>query len=176
MLLVVVIRATHGRKKESVLKKTSVLFVCMGNICRSPTAEAVFRHVLQQNSLVDCVEVDSAGVDAYHVGEPPDSRAQQTAERRGYDLSRILARRVVSQDFDRFDLVLAMDKRVMGLLRSLCPPDHSSRLALYMDYAQHFDVDEVPDPYYGGVDGFERVLDMIEDASQGLLATIGKHN
>lgn len=140
----------------------------MGNICRSPTAEAVLRHELMTKDLVERVDVDSAGVDAYHVGESPDIRAQRVAKKRGYDLSRIRARTVSLEDFNRFDLILAMDMRVFRALESRCPDQYRDRLALYMDYARHYDEKEVPDPYYGGEAGFERVLDMIEDVTQGL--------
>ena len=146
----------------------------MGNICRSPTAEAVFRQLLQQNGLAGYIEVASAGVDAYHVGDSPDNRAQRTAWRRGYDLSRIRARKITLEDFERFDLILAMDKRVLRLLQSLCPSDHTNKLVPYMTYARHSDTDEVPDPYYGLGHGFDLVLDMVEDASLGLIEEIKK--
>ena len=160
--------------EPTTIRASSVLFVCMGNICRSPTAEAVFRHTLRQRRPIESIEVDSAGVDAYHVGESPDQRAQRAAKKRGYDLSGIRARDVTVQDFQRFDLILAMDKRVLRILRQTCPPEYADRLGLYMVYAHHFTEDEVPDPYYGSNDGFERVLDMIEDATQGLLERIEK--
>ena len=154
------------------MNNLAILFVCMGNICRSPTAEGVFRRKVQDRRLEGRVTIDSAGTDAYHVGESPDQRAQRAAEKRGYDLSRIRARKVVADDFDRFDLILAMDKRVLDSLKRICPSGYGYRLALFMDYARNFDADEVPDPYYGGAQGFERVLDMIEDGTEGLLARI----
>lgn len=146
-----------------------VLFVCMGNICRSPTAEGVFRQALQNNGLDGKAEVSSAGTHGYHVGEPPDQRAQRAAASRGYDLSAIRARKVSPQDMAYFDLVLAMDRRTLESLRAICPPEYEDRLGLFMAYAVEHDEDEVPDPYYGRGEGFGRVLDMIEDASRGLL-------
>lgn len=150
----------------------SVLFVCMGNICRSPTAEGVFRRQLSMTNLDRLVSVDSAGTHAYHIGEAPDLRAQRAAAGRGYDLSRIRARKIALQDMAHFDLVLAMDRKCLDAVRVICPSEHTERLGLLMDYAQRFSEDEVPDPYYGGSDGFERVLDMVEDASAGLLEAI----
>lgn len=146
-----------------------ILFVCMGNICRSPTAEAVFRYALAQHGLADRVEADSAGTEAYHVGEPPDSRARQAAQKRGYDMSTIQARQITIQDFGRFDFVLAMDRRVFAELRRLCPPECVDRLQPYMTYASRHAEEEVPDPYYAGAQGFEHVLDLIEDATAGLI-------
>ncbi len=148
--------------------KTSVLFVCMGNICRSPTAEGVFRHFVEQAGLSDNVEVDSAGTHAYHVGEPPDHRAQSAAERRGYSLHKIRARRVSDTDFESFDYVVAMDRLNMATLRDRAEPEHHAKISLFLEYTGANNLD-VPDPYYGGAAGFERVLDMVEDASRGLL-------
>ena len=152
----------------------SVLFVCMGNICRSPTAEGVFRRQLKTTNLDRLVTADSAGTHAYHIGEAPDLRAQRAAAGRGYDLSGIRARKIVVQDMSHFDLVLAMDRKCLDAIRVICPPEYVERLALFMDYAQKFSEGEVPDPYYGAGDGFERVLDMVEDASAGLLEAIKK--
>lgn len=149
-----------------------VLFVCMGNVCRSPTAEGVFRQLLLERKIADWVEVASAGTHAYHIGEAPDQRAQQAATRRGYDLSSIRARKVVPQDLDYFDMILAMDRRVLEELRLICPPERVERLGLFMDYSAAFDKDEVPDPYYGSGQGFDLVLDMVEDASRGLVEKI----
>lgn len=151
-----------------------VLFVCTGNICRSPTAEAVFRHLLHDNKLDDHVEAASAGTHGYHVGEAPDRRMQRAAARRGYDLSGLRARRVTAQDIERFDLVLAMDRTNLKALKLITAPGQGERLALFMDYAASFDEDEVPDPYYGAEPGFERVLDMVEEASRGLVDQIKK--
>lgn len=149
-----------------------ILFVCMGNICRSPTAEGVARRTLQDVGMDRTIEVDSAGTHAYHVGEAPDPRAQRAAKRRGIDISRLRARRVEAEDFDAFDLILAMDQDNLENLRSICPPYHHGKLELFMRYARRFDVGEVPDPYYGGERGFDLVLDMVEDAAQGLLESL----
>ncbi|MCP5269061.1 MAG: low molecular weight phosphotyrosine protein phosphatase [Zoogloeaceae bacterium] len=149
-----------------------VLFVCMGNICRSPTAEGVFRQFLSQQNLLARVEVDSAGTHGYHVGESPDPRTQRAAASRGYDLSEIRARRVVLQDLEYFDLILAMDKNNLDALKRICPPELTAKLQLFMSYAKNFDDEEVPDPYYGLGHGFDLVIDMVEDASSGLIESI----
>lgn len=151
--------------------KISVLFVCMGNICRSPTAEGAFRHFVNEAGIADQIEVDSAGTHAYHVGEPPDRRAIAAAERRGISLAEIFARRVSSDDFERFDYIIAMDGDNLARLREQSPAEHESKVQLFLSYAPG-DETEVPDPYYGGTAGFERVLDLIEAASQGLLKTL----
>lgn len=145
-----------------------VLFVCLGNICRSPTAEGVFRALLAREQLQVVVDVDSAGTHAYHVGSAPDQRAQEAARRRGVDLSGLRGRRVEASDFQTFDYVLAMDTENHEHLRALAG-EQRHKLRLFMEYADKFEENEVPDPYYGGANGFERVLDMIEDASEGLL-------
>jgi protein-tyrosine phosphatase len=150
----------------------SVLFVCMGNICRSPTAEGVFRYQVQQAGLSRLIMTDSAGTLDYHVGDPPDPRAQAAAARRSYDLSRLRARQVKREDFERFDYLLAMDRDNLAYLHRLSPPDHRAKAQLFLQYATSVDIREVPDPYYGSMEGFERVLDMTEDASRGLLAHI----
>lgn len=149
-----------------------ILFVCMGNICRSPTAEGVMRALVERADLSDRIELDSAGTHDYHVGAPPDSRAQKAALRRGYDLSALRARHVAERDFARFDRILAMDRDNLALLQRSCPDEHRRKLGLFLDHAENFDEEEVPDPYYGGVDGFERVLDMVEDAARGLIAAV----
>ena len=146
-----------------------VLMVCMGNICRSPTAEGVLREYIKNNKLGDIVEVDSAGTHGYHVGESPDPRTQRAALARGYNLSELRARKVAMQDIDYFDLILAMDRSNLDNLRRMAPPEAHQRLRLFMEYARNFDDDEVPDPYYGLGHGFELVLDMIEDGAQGLV-------
>lgn len=151
-----------------------VLFVCMGNICRSPTAEGVFRKLLRERALEARVEVDSAGTHGYHVGEAPDPRTQRAAAARGYDLSSIRARKVAAQDLEYFDLVLAMDRNNLEVLRRLCPPELADRLDLFMRYARNFDDDEVPDPFYGLGHGFDLVIDMVEDASLGLLDELAR--
>jgi len=149
-----------------------VLLVCMGNICRSPTAEGVLRRYVQTNLLEDEVEVDSAGTHGYHVGEAPDMRTQRAAQARGYDLSQLRARKVARQDLDYFDLILAMDHANLDNLQRMATPEQSRRIKLFMEYARNFDDDEVPDPYYGLGHGFDLVLDMVEDAAQGLIEDI----
>jgi protein-tyrosine phosphatase len=150
------------------MSKSSVLFVCMGNICRSPTAEGVFRRLVEQEGLGDRIEVDSAGTHAYHVNEPADRRARAAAERRGYSLDGIRARRLDEADFARFDYIIAMDRDNLAILEQQITADHSARLHLFLEFTQSVE-EEVPDPYYGGAAGFERVLDLVEDASRGLL-------
>lgn len=149
-----------------------ILFVCMGNICRSPAAEAIFRHYVNQNRLDALIEVDSAGTHGYHSGEAPDSRTQRAAWMRGYDLSQIRARKVAPQDIDYFDLIIAMDKANLDNLKRLCVPAKHEKLQLFMQYASRFDDVEVPDPYYGLGHGFDLVIDMVEDAAQGLLTHV----
>ena len=152
--------------------KVSVIFVCMGNICRSPTAEAVFRKAVDEAGLSDKFMIDSAGTIDYHAGKAPDTRAQRAAQRRGYDMSGLRARLVEEGDFYRFDYVLAMDKENLSVLQRLAPLDSETKAQLFLEYARNHSVREVPDPYYGGSDGFERVLDMVEDAAEGLLQHI----
>ena len=150
-------------------RKFRVLMVCLGNICRSPTAEGVFRHRLSVAGLAEQVEVDSAGTSGWHEGAPPDHRSQQHARRRGYDLSGQRSRPVRPADFQDFDLLLAMDEDNLADLQETCPPDHRHKLMRLMDFAsRHRDCPDVPDPYQGGADGFERVLDLVEDACEGL--------
>lgn len=151
-----------------------VLLVCMGNICRSPTAEGVLRKFITNNRLGDRVEVDSAGTHGYHVGEAPDSRTQRAAAMRGYNLSQLRARKVAYQDLEYFDLILAMDRSNLDNLRRMAMPEQFDKIRLFMDYASHFEDDEVPDPYYGLGHGFDLVLDMVEDASQGLVDELKK--
>lgn len=151
-----------------------VLLVCMGNICRSPTAEGVLRAHVEQAGLADAVEIDSAGTHAYHVGEPPDPRSQKAAAKRGYELAHLRARRVTAADFLRFDLILAMDRENLDMLRDACPAEERHRVKLMLEFARNAKHDEVPDPYYGGPDGFERVLDLIEDAAVGLVEELKK--
>ena len=153
-----------------------VLFVCMGNICRSPTAEGVFRKLVQDEGLSERIEIDSAGTHAYHVGEQPDHRAQAAAERRGVSLSDIRARKVAADDYARFDYVLAMDRLNLHMLAEGAGNDYAERVSLFLDFGAGRE-SEVPDPYYGGTAGFERVLDLVEDASRGLLDTLrSKHS
>ncbi|SEQ17242.1 protein-tyrosine phosphatase [Ectothiorhodospira magna] len=152
--------------------KIRVLFVCMGNICRSPIAHGVFEHLVLQSGLADRIEVDSAGTHAYHVGELPDSRARRTAKARGLDLSSQRARHATPADLQHFDYVLVMDEDNLAHMRRLGEAGQRLHLSLLMTFAQQHQEKEVPDPYYGGEAGFERVMDMIEDASAGLLAHI----
>lgn len=147
-----------------------VLFVCLGNICRSPTAHGVFEAQVRAAGLAGRISVDSAGTAGWHVGRPPDVRTQRAAAQRGYDLSRLRARQVSPGDFRTFDYVLAMDGENLATLRALRPGDSAARLQLFLDYAQGVAERDVPDPYYGGTAGFERVLDLVESASAGLLA------
>ncbi|MFC6440194.1 low molecular weight protein-tyrosine-phosphatase [Bowmanella sp. JS7-9] len=144
----------------------SVLFVCLGNICRSPTAEAVFTHKARDAGLK--LDIDSAGTQGYHRGAKPDPRSAEAGQRRGYDFSGLHARRVEDNDFHRFDLILAMDQQNFDDLMRKCPPDHQHKIRLFLSFA---DAEEqhVPDPYYGGTGGFEYVLDLIEQASDGLI-------
>ncbi len=151
---------------------TSVLFVCLGNICRSPTAHGIFQALVDERGLGERITVDSAGTGGWHVGKAPDQRAAAAARQRGYDLSALRARQVSSADFERFDYILAMDHDNFSDLQALAPTTHCARLQLFLDYASDHDEREVPDPYYGGDAGFERVLDMVEDAAQGLLVHI----
>lgn len=148
-----------------------VLMVCTGNICRSPTAEAVLRRMLAEAGLHREVEVASAGIVDYHAGSPPDPRAQAHGAKRGYDLSRLRARKVKPADFERFDLLLAMDAVHVEYLNERCPPEHAGRIRLLLDFAPGAAAGaEVPDPYYGAPAGFDRVLDLVEQACEGLLA------
>ena len=146
----------------------------MGNICRSPTAEAVFRARVEEAGLAEYITIDSAGTHDYHIGDPPDARTQRAAQLRGYDLSVLRGRQVDASDFVLFDYVLAMDHANLSILQRLRPNDAEIRLDLFLEYAKRHHEREVPDPYYGGADGFERVLDMVEDAAEGLLMHIRK--
>ncbi len=152
--------------------KVKVLFVCMGNICRSPTAEAVFRARVSEANLAQEIFIDSAGTHDYHVGEPPDGRTRRAAAQRGYDMSGLRGRQVGIEDFAQFDYVLAMDEANLAILQRLRPSQAETHLGLFLEFAARHNEREVPDPYYGGADGFERVLDLVEDASDGLLRHI----
>ena len=149
----------------------------MGNICRSPTAEAVFRHQVKTAGFEKVVHVDSAGTHDFHAGESPDGRAQNAAIQRGYDMKKLRARQVHIKDFNTFHHILAMDKDNFAILNKLCPPQHNHKLGMLMQYIKKFsEHEEVPDPYFGGDRGFEKVLNMIEDAGQELLHHICKEN
>ena len=150
----------------------NILFVCMGNICRSPTAQGVFECLVENEQLSDRIRIESAGTHAYHIGEKPDERASAAAMKRGVDLSTQKARRVSAEDFEEFDYVLAMDRSNYDDLEGICPPEHLSKLHLFLEFSPDLEVVDVPDPYYGGATGFERVLDLIEQAAEALLADV----
>ena len=154
---------------------TNVLFVCLGNICRSPTAEGVFRKLVEQENLAEQIHIDSAGTSAYHLGEPPDPRAQTAAQNRGIDISGLRGRQVTKKDFTRFDYILAMDDDNHAKLLRQCPPGEESRVRLFLELAPDAGRADVPDPYTSDADGFEIVLDLIERASHGLLQHIRSH-
>ena len=155
-----------------VYTKIKVLFVCMGNICRSPTAEGVFRYQVSKAGLTDKINIDSAGTHDYHFGSSPDRRAQLAALQRGYDLSSLRGRQVGTRDFHEFDYILAMDRGNLANLLKICPPQEQHKLKLFMEFSKGFSQRDVPDPYYGGNRGFENVLNMVEDAASGLLEEI----
>jgi protein-tyrosine phosphatase len=157
------------------MNHTAILFVCMGNICRSPTAEGVFRARAAAAGM-DALHIDSAGTHGYHVGGAPDKRSAAHAARRGYDLSSQRARQVVAADFATFDHIYAMDRDNLALLQAACPAQHRHKLGLFMQFATHAPSDVVPDPYYGAGDGFDLVLDYIEDAADGLLDHLRSHS
>lgn len=150
----------------------SVLFICMGNICRSPTAEGVFRQLVEEEGLSARIRIDSAGTHDYHIGKSPDRRSMLAAQRRGIDLSALCARQVEPGDFESFDWIVAMDRDNMRLLEQQCPPEYRHKLSLLLDHAPQVELREVPDPYYGGAEGFEQVLDLVEEGAQGLLAQV----
>ncbi|OYV16627.1 MAG: protein-tyrosine phosphatase [Methylococcaceae bacterium NSP1-1] len=156
------------------MEKIKVLFVCMGNICRSPTAEGVFAKLLKEQNLEEYFVIDSAGTHAYHVGEPPDLRAQHAALERDIELTHLRARKVIMGDFEDFDFLLAMDDDNYVALMDACPEEYKDKISYFLDYAPHLDIREVPDPYYGGKYGFERVLDLAEAASVGFLSMLKK--
>lgn len=162
----------HNITSGGKIKRRGVLFVCTGNICRSPTAEGVFRALAERAGLGDRLLIDSAGTHGYHIGDPPDPRAVSHAKRRGYDLSKLRARRVTAEDFERFDLILACDRGHHGLLRRLADKAQHGRIAMFLDYAPELGLSEIPDPYYGGPEGFEHVLDIVERAAEGLLTAL----
>jgi protein-tyrosine phosphatase len=151
-----------------------ILFVCLGNICRSPSAEAVLRAIAAREAPELEIEVDSAGTAGYHIGDAPDSRSQAAALRRGYDMAPLRARIVETVDFERFDLILAMDTQNLEVLRKRAPASYRERVRLFLEFAPDCGLDEVPDPYYGGPAGFEQVLDLVEEAARGLLSELRK--
>ncbi|WP_175704525.1 low molecular weight protein-tyrosine-phosphatase [Burkholderia ambifaria] len=154
------------------MTRVAICFVCLGNICRSPTAEGVMRHQVDAAGLAEHIAIDSAGTGDWHVGEPPDTRAQAAARIRGYDLSALRARQVSAADFERFDLLLAMDEANFAELRRRCPPEHRDKVRLLMEFAAGAAETEVADPYFGGAQGFDQVLDQVERACAGLLDTL----
>ncbi len=156
--------------------KIQILFVCMGNICRSPMAEGVFRQLVAQEELNHCINTDSAGTHAYHMGKPPDRRAQATAAQHTVDISDLRARQVKANDFSKFDYVLAMDRDNLEILLEICPDAYRQRVRLFLDFAHDARHTEVPDPYYGGQDGFDLVYSLVDAASRGLLVDIRKHH
>jgi protein-tyrosine phosphatase len=151
------------------MNKYAVLFVCMGNICRSPTAHGVFRQKVIDQGLADWVIVDSAGTHNYHPGSPPDERSQKHAKKRGYELSDLRARQIRQADFEQFDLIAVMDWDSLALMKEECPPQHHSKLRRLTEFCTQHDSPIVPDPYYGGKQGFDHVLDLVEDACEGLI-------
>ncbi len=146
----------------------------MGNICRSPTAEGVFRKLAGEAGIEEQLHIDSAGTHDYHVGRAPDDRAQHAASGRGYDLSTLRARQVADRDFQEFDYILAMDRENLAGLLHRCPAEHRHKVVLFLSFSSRFPGHEVPDPYYGGHQGFERVLDMVEDGARGLIEVLRK--
>lgn len=146
-----------------------VLFVCLGNICRSPTAEGVFRDLVGREGLSDRIQTDSCGTSGWHKNDPPDSRAREEARRRGINIEDLKSRETRSSDFSDFDFIIAMDRNNFDTLHAKCPPEHASKILMFLAFAPDVSETEVPDPYYGGPDGFSDVFDMIEAASKGLL-------
>lgn len=154
------------------MSQIKVLFVCMGNICRSPTAEGVFTNLVETKGSRDRFLIDSAGTHAYHVGEQPDTRAQQTAKQRGIDLSFIRARKFSRADFEEFDYILAMDQANYQILIEACPAEYFDKVKMFLEYAPNREERDVPDPYYGGQNGFNHVFDLVEDASLGFYNSV----
>jgi protein-tyrosine phosphatase len=154
------------------MAKQRLLFVCLGNICRSPMAEGVFRRVAEQEGVLDLFEIDSAGLGDWHVGQAPDTRAQAAAQDRGIDISDQSARQIAPGDYDRFDLLLAMDGSNYQELLQLAPRDARHKIRRFLDFAPHVGTKDVPDPFYGGSEGFDHALDLIEQAARGLLAEL----
>jgi protein-tyrosine phosphatase len=159
--------------KQSVpIQKRNILFVCLGNICRSPIAEGVISHLARQRGLDGQLTVASAGLGSWHVGNPPDKRAQNAMSLRGIDISGIRARRVTPEDFERFDMILAMDRSNRDALLKMAPHEHRHKVALFMDYAPNLCVHEIPDPFFGDLDGFDYAYQLIEAACRGLLFSV----
>jgi protein-tyrosine phosphatase len=151
-----------------------VLFVCLGNICRSPSAQAVFETQVTNAGLQNQIFVDSCGTAGYHMGEPPDSRSISAAENRGYKIEHLRGRKITLEDFEIFDYIVAMDKKNISIIRAMCPKNSRSNISLFLDFDAHTKLTEVPDPYYGGADGFENVLNLIESAGESFLDYLRK--
>ena len=156
------------------MKPYSVLFVCMGNICRSPTAHGVLRHKVKEQGLGHVIHVDSAGIHNYHPESTPDDRSQAHAAKRGYELSDLRARQITAEDFDLHDLILVMDWDNLALVQDICPPSAQRKVRRLTEFCLTSDSPVIPDPYYGGADGFDQVLNLVEDATEGLLRYV-KH-
>ncbi|MFP3563215.1 low molecular weight protein-tyrosine-phosphatase [Paraburkholderia sp. SIMBA_030] len=159
------------------MKTVSICFVCLGNICRSPTAEGVMRHLAAEANLAERILIDSAGTGDWHLGQPPDDRAQRAAGQRGYELAALRGRQVAAADFERFDLLIAMDDKNVAALSQICPPAQRDKIRLLMEFVPETDsrwggAREVVDPYFGGPEGFEQVLDQCEAACRGLIAAL----
>ena len=152
--------------------KYKILFVYTGNICRSPSAEGVFKDIVKMHNLSQFFYIDSCGTHAYHTGQSPDSRSQYAAMKRGIDISKQIARTIGQSDFNRFDYVLAMDKYNLSFLQNMADKEHINKISLFLEYAENCKLTEIPDPYYGGEDGFETVLDLLQKASIGLIKQI----
>jgi len=168
-------RPSPASRAAPDMKRTSILLVCMGNICRSPTAEGVLRRKAEAAGLSHMLHIDSAGTHDYHVGSAPDTRAQKAALGRGYDLSTLRGRHVSDQDFAAFDYILVMDRDNFHNLQRRCPEQYKHKVKLYLAFSRRYPNLNVPDPYYGGSKGFDQVLDMVEDAADGLLAEIARN-
>ena len=157
------------------MSEISVLFVCLGNICRSPTAHGVFEKMVLEAGLAQKITIDSCGTGDWHIGHSPDERSASAALTRGYDLSHLRSRQITASDFNRFDYILVMDNKNLSDLKAMRPANYSGQLELFLNYANNYaDTLEVPDPYYGGASGFDHVIDLVEDASQVLLTTLKK--
>ena len=155
------------------MRNVSVLFVCLGNICRSPTAHGVFEQMVSEAGLQQYITVDSCGTGDWHIGHSPDKRSASAALSRGYDLSHLRSRQINANDFNQFDYILVMDQQNLIDVQAMCPSDFTGKLGLFLDYANNFSATkEVPDPYYGGLSGFDDVIDLVEDASKTLLSTL----
>lgn len=159
-------------KEDGSASHKSILFVCLGNICRSPIAEGMFRHIAAQRNLLDRFTIDSAGIGSWHIGHPPDDRAQTAMRLRGVDIGGLRGRRISPADFEKFDLILAMDRANRDALLKVAPKDRRDKIRLLMDYAPNLSVHEVPDPFFGKNNGFDYVCQLIDAACRGLLVSL----